>query len=758
MTLAELHDLIDSLVPDNHSRAISPASVRTILHDVVGNEQVTAGQILTTSGVPSSSTVLFGDNTWKAPSGALSITGTGDPGLTRAQAIAATFTSPPNAIRTIGRDTAGDGGEAFYIKVGSTPSHSAYFTTADGSIYEMFPEHGELNFMAYGTHQPMADYRTQPTIGGSQDCYASWVIADHHIAAKNYEGINLRLPAGKSLFTSTPFQIRRIRYNIIASGTGHLCNSVSFLRTPIGSDAIIIGHHLGTGHDYNAWTASTAMALGAGTYNVGNFYRVVTSGTTGASSPPTGTGASIVDGTVHWAYEGPVGDYDTSTTTTGGDGAIIENVIVWSFWRPTIDPWPDQNLNLGGLPIYNCGFLTRTRATFRNCIGLQYNGHGIAVIGSGDAEIYGAGNADAWRVEDCATYYNGKDGLHVGTMNANAGSCYNLDTANNGRWGINDSSLLGNLYEMHQTAYDGSAVATVCQYPNSVLHNGYFWYARLYRIGIDSVPNYHLEPGTVPLIWIRGFGDGTSPNGSGGANYPDWNNTQIYEPGGAFCTHYGVAVNTWMHSYVEGGTKLAQPNQLDLLIPGVNEPTAIEERAATFLDRQTFRGPVRSTTRFASNSGDKFFSVTVGTDPTTWATGVVPPAYLWRVGDWEGSGYNFRGVANAADGLSGIDYLMNDSWGFTGHLSTKIWNRSQANVAVPDTFISQGRLLATGNLSGGGAYALFEGVAAAIPTSGNWQEGDKLYAISPHTLGWAGWICTVGGNPGTWKTFGQLGP
>jgi hypothetical protein len=692
----------------------------------------------------------------------LSVTGTGDPGLTRAQAMATTFSSPPNAIRTIGRDTAGDGGEAFYIKVGSTPSHGAYFTTADTSIYEMFPEHGELNFMAYGTHVKMADYRTQPTTGGSQDCYASWVIADHHIAAKNYEGINLRLPAGKSLFTSKPFQIRRIRYNIIGSGTGHTCNSVSFIRTPVGSDGIIIGHHNGTGHDYNAYSPNTSLVLGAGTYNAGNFYRVVTAGMTGASSPPTGSGSSIVDGTVHWAYEGPVGDYDTSTSSPGGDGAIIENVHLWSFWLPTIgalvrDPWPDQNLNLGGLPIYDVGLLSRTRATFRNCTTIQYNGYGRAFIGSGDSTIYGSGNADAWRDEDGSSYYNGRAGLKIGTMNANAGSSYNLDTGYNGEWGIDDESLLGNLHEMHQSALDGSAVAAIVQYPNSVLHNGYAWWARVQRLGIEATPDYHLEPGTAPLVWIRAFGDGSYVTGSAGVNYPDWNNTQTYRPGGAFVTRYGVAVNTWMHSYVEGSTKVGQPNVLDLVVAGVNEATSIEERGAMIIDKGIFRGPLRSIVRYASNSGDKFFSVVCGTDPTTWddPTRVIPPGYVFRIGDWEGGGYNLKGVANGADGLSGIDYIMNDSWGWTGGASTKTWGRSGA---VPNTFISQGQLLASGNLSGGGAYAQFRGIAGAAPTSGTWQEGDEFAAISPHILGWKGWVCTASGTPGTWKKYGQLEP
>lgn len=50
------------------------------------------------------------------------------------------------------------------------------------------------------------------------------------------------------------------------------------------------------------YLASTAYAVGQYAFSGGNFYRCVTAGTTGASSAPTGTGASIADGTVVWAW------------------------------------------------------------------------------------------------------------------------------------------------------------------------------------------------------------------------------------------------------------------------------------------------------------------------------------------------------------------------------------------------------------------------------------------------------------------------
>ena len=49
----------------------------------------------------------------------------------------------------------------------------------------------------------------------------------------------------------------------------------------------------------------------------------------------------------------------------------------------------------------------------------------------------------------------------------------------------------------------------------------------------------------------------------------------------------------------------------------------------------------------------------------------------------------------------------------------------------------------------------FYGTAA--PTAGTWVVGDITWNTSPSPSGNAGWICTIAGTPGTWKTFGTIG-
>lgn len=59
-------------------------------------------------------------------------------------------------------------------------------------------------------------------------------------------------------------------------------------------------------------------------------------------------------------------------------------------------------------------------------------------------------------------------------------------------------------------------------------------------------------------------------------------------------------------------------------------------------------------------------------------------------------------------------------------------------------------------LSEGRMAANYQALTAA-PTTGTWNRGDKVRNSAPSELGIAtakyvidGWICTVGGTPGTW--------
>lgn len=48
--------------------------------------------------------------------------------------------------------------------------------------------------------------------------------------------------------------------------------------------------------------------------------------------------------------------------------------------------------------------------------------------------------------------------------------------------------------------------------------------------------------------------------------------------------------------------------------------------------------------------------------------------------------------------------------------------------------------------------------ASAAPSSGTWDVGDIVYSTQPAVTGFVGWVCTVAGTPGTWKTYGAVSP
>jgi hypothetical protein len=55
----------------------------------------------------------------------------------------------------------------------------------------------------------------------------------------------------------------------------------------------------------------------------------------------------------------------------------------------------------------------------------------------------------------------------------------------------------------------------------------------------------------------------------------------------------------------------------------------------------------------------------------------------------------------------------------------------------------------------GGKTHIFD---TAAPVSGTWATGDIAWNTAPTAGGYIGWVCTTGGTPGTWKTFGAITP
>ena len=101
---------------------------------------------------------------------------------------------------------------------------------------------------------------------------------------------------------------------------------------------------------------------------------------------------------------------------------------------------------------------------------------------------------------------------------------------------------------------------------------------------------------------------------------------------------------------------------------------------------------------------------------------------------------------NATSGRYGINNNGNQTV-FTG--SNVAINFAVANLNQSVTQRVYGNTVVASNPSRTDA-------GTAIPTTGTWGVGDKIYHTTPAASGFVGWVCTVAGSPGTWKTFGAI--
>jgi len=90
------------------------------------------------------------------------------------------------------------------------------------------------------------------------------------------------------------------------------------------------------------------------------------------------------------------------------------------------------------------GIWLRARAVLRNCSFVGFQGNGIRIEANTGSAPYG--NANNWRIDDCAAVNNVGHGLFVNGQDVNAGLCTALDVSSNAGWGMWDSSFLGNCY------------------------------------------------------------------------------------------------------------------------------------------------------------------------------------------------------------------------------------------------------------------------------------------------------------------------
>jgi len=120
-----------------------------------------------------------------------------------------------------------------------------------------------------------------------------------------------------------------------------------------------------------------------------------------------------------------------TTPTTGSDNFILKGI----------------KLQGGGGTGTANGIEQRVRGLVENVNIDGFSGHNHAIIANGIIDPLTSGNANNWKITGSCRYTNaGLDGLFIDGGDTNAGVSNNLDCSTNGRYGINDSSFLGNTH------------------------------------------------------------------------------------------------------------------------------------------------------------------------------------------------------------------------------------------------------------------------------------------------------------------------
>jgi hypothetical protein len=680
--------------------------------------------------------------------------GTGDPGLTRAQAMVTTFTTPPAAMRTTGRATIGDYGGGLYVKVNAQPDHEGWFRTADLSYYELVHENGEVWVEQFGG----LPCQRLPVANSSDwdrtdiDAAPGFNACVDYIVFNPYGKCDMRIGPGVFYLGST-VQVKGADFSIQGVATGAYGNGEgTHIRNHKDFEAFIT-HHPSVSFEKTGrnWVASTHFDVGQKVYfqNRPDSYVCTVAGTTSAASPPTGTGTGIIDGGVTWNYYRPTTRVERSNAY---GQATFKNLFIWGHWNALSDPFGKT-----------FGILCRARAIVRDTFVLAQSHSGVSMSANGDGDIIGGsvGNCNGWHVEDCSFYYNGRAGLRAIGADANAGSASNIDCGYNGDIAIAEFSFLGNSYDSLQSAGDGDRSLVLSDSYKSVLYAGKAYLARAPKVGVVNSYNYHDTPGTSDA-WYYLFGDGTLASGSLGASYPDWSNTGSYTFGGAYISINVNARNLWKALYVEGGQGYSQFCNQDTVIGGLNQNFILQQRGKVMKDNTWHEGltVVNSLPVQAEGRGRLWYTAFGGNG----LFGGPGARNVFAIGDDSGyQGSSLEGsypttagrelwwIQNGNAETNSVIIPMNGStetFGRTNPVGHGPWGFRSLYVGGPGGSATSGA---------GFRRISFEGI---IPADGRESvQGDKVFTTGATAGGIEGWVCTTSGLAGStavWKAFGSI--
>lgn len=410
-----------------------------------------------------------------------------------------------------------------------------------------------------------------------------------------------------------------------------------------------------------------------------------------------------------------IGATTESPVTTGADGSVLEGFRLLG----TVGAAD----SLGGHGIW-----LRARAICRDLYVSNFRGNGYHIVATAGGSASEEGNANCFqihggRVQGC------ENGIFADGADANAGVAVSVDVSGNRRWGIWDSSFLGNTYVAIHCDDNGDGIAT----------DGQSAFASYGGNSYQAVPTASAanlvgtQPGTNSAIWY--------PIASVGTRAIAWTGSQpagTYRHGGPFYTDNANGRCSFFGPYIESGHGVSYLSPVTAMIGG------IWEQPMSGGAIRVSNGLYSTNTGYVSSgvsSGGKTIEAGLGGDATSgdiirFSHSDDNAAWPWRLrragADWV--------MDNAASG-SRIAFML------TGELTGNYFGTS---VTQPYLFNAPTIVL------GSGANGRRQTTGTAAPTTGAWAKGDIVWNIDAAAGGKVGWVCVTAGSPGTWKPFGAI--
>ena len=455
-------------------------------------------------------------------------------------------------------------------------------------------------------------------------------------------------------------------------------------------------------------------------------HRVVLEGQ--ESGLPSGTASVLrwdaqVSGIIVHRYD-TFGATRETTPTGGADGSIIRGLVLKGGGG-------DRGLVTDGTKGH--GIWLRARAVIEDMVISGFAGNGIHVVATASTSSNAViGNANNWVINRTRITGCHLSGIFVDGADVNAGLCLAADCSSNGRWGIWDSSFLGNTWIGCHAATNGLAgIAGNAANESSFVHyngpeNGNVDRRYAANAAASEADLAATVPGTDENVWIDSGGGGVH------ARIPTWQPGQpagTYFAGGSYRTDNANARNVLVGCYQESGQGKAQVVKPTVLLGG-------------FVG-ENFEG---GGTGYADGE-------IVGAVSMKNATEGLQLNFNWTTNKL----INADAPGDHSSGLNllawdGQDYLIGEHANLnarrpiriTSQLNTKTFGRPSA-IGAGNVLFYKGIWI--GN--GGGRAKHFRGFDVK-PAAGEWARGDVVWNYNPTVPGdAAGWRVTTGGAIGT---------